>query len=57
MCEGSYQRGIGHDYLTNMHQSSVSRCLSEVTDLMVEVLGWKIEFPVTEENKNREKQL
>ncbi|XP_018568602.1 putative nuclease HARBI1 [Anoplophora glabripennis] len=55
MSEGSYQRGIGQDYLTSMHQSSISRCLSEVTDFIVELLGYVIRFPETEEEKNQEK--
>ncbi|XP_031346743.1 putative nuclease HARBI1 isoform X2 [Photinus pyralis] len=40
-----------------MHQSSVSRCITEVTDVMVEVLGYTIQFPEGEAEKNQEKQL
>ncbi|KAB0795817.1 hypothetical protein PPYR_09878, partial [Photinus pyralis] len=57
LSQGSYQKGIGQDYLTNMHQSSVSRCITEVTDVMVEVLGYTIQFPEGEAEKNQEKQF
>ncbi|KAB0797450.1 hypothetical protein PPYR_08444 [Photinus pyralis] len=56
LSHGSYQRGVGQDYLTSMHQTSVSRCLTEVTDILVQVLGHLIKFPETEVEKNQEKQ-
>lgn len=57
LSQGSYQKGIGQDYLISMDQSSVSRCINEVTNVIIDVLGHVIKFPESAEEKNREKLL
>ncbi|XP_050514882.1 putative nuclease HARBI1 [Diabrotica virgifera virgifera] len=49
---GSYQRVIGHSHAERMGQTTVSKCIKEVSDLIVHNLSntW-IEFPVTAEAK------
>lgn len=49
---GSYQRVIGHSHALSMGQTTVSKCIGEISDLIVQHLSntW-IQFPVTREAK------
>ena len=53
---GSYQRVLGHSWALSMSQSSVSRCVREVSNLILEHMAddW-IKFPTTEREIIREK--
>ncbi|KAB0795114.1 hypothetical protein PPYR_04886 [Photinus pyralis] len=53
--QGSYQKGVGKDYHLAMSQSSVSRCIAEVTDAINEVMVDRVNFPTTFQQKNAEK--
>lgn len=49
---GSYQRTVGQNFQLSMAQNSVSNCVNDVTDLIVEQLsGEWIVFPRTFESK------
>ena len=53
---GSYQRVVGHSWALSMSQQSVSRCVNEVSNLIVEHMAseW-IVFPTTQQEITREK--
>ncbi|XP_036342880.1 uncharacterized protein LOC118752134 [Rhagoletis pomonella] len=48
----SYQRSVGQDFLLNVSQSSVSRCIREIASIMDKYLLTRyIKFPSTVEEK------
>lgn len=50
---GCYQRPIGNDKVIALSQSSVSRCVAEVADIINEsVASMFIRFPTSSEDKN-----
>lgn len=54
---GSYQRCVGEDYNLSMSQTSVHRCIHEVIETIVQVLGHEfVSFPQTRVERNRIKQ-
>ncbi|XP_036320303.1 uncharacterized protein LOC118734703 [Rhagoletis pomonella] len=55
--QGSYQRSVGQDFLLNVSQSSVSRCIREIASIMDKYLLTRyIKFPSTVEEKQAEKK-
>lgn len=53
--QGTYQKSTGQDMNCPMSQSSVSRCINIITDILNEHFGYKVHFPQTDEEKNEEK--
>lgn len=54
---GCFQSAVGSSYLNNMSQSSVSRCIKTVTDLILKHVAPKyISFPMTTMQKMETKK-
>lgn len=53
--QGTYQKSTGQDMNCPMSQSSVSRCIELVTNVLNDYFGQKVHFPQTQEEKNEEK--
>lgn len=51
LAQGDYQKSVRHDYLMPMSQSSISRCVEDVTNAIVTHVQNHIHFPSTEEEK------
>ncbi|KAJ8953404.1 hypothetical protein NQ318_023521 [Aromia moschata] len=55
---GSYQRDIGLSYNVSLSQSSVHRCIHQVTQVIEEVLAPnEVSFPKTQPEQNRIKEV
>ncbi|XP_046384885.1 putative nuclease HARBI1 [Ischnura elegans] len=48
LAEGSYQRGVGQDFLMAVSQPTVSRCVTKVTSSICDRLHQWINFPQTD---------
>lgn len=54
--QGSYQKSLGQDMNMPMSQSSVSKCIDAVTNVLNDHFGYLIKFPTTEAEKNIQKR-
>ncbi|KAI4454138.1 hypothetical protein MML48_10g00000193 [Holotrichia oblita] len=58
LASGTYQRGIGQEYILSVSQQVVSRCIVQVTTAIQNTLAARwIQFPVTDNAQNEKKEI
>lgn len=57
LSQGDYQKSVAQDFLFPMSQSSVSRCITDVTSVINNQMNELIKFPTSEQELNNEKML
>jgi len=54
LAQGSYQKGIGNDFLIGLSQPAISKALNEVLDCMhIQICAKYVKFPIITEEKTR----